>query len=74
MESSLDIVRHERTEQGQGLETENGDRLRPRLPLRWRHRVLRVIAPPSWQGRTLQMLLLVVAALAFCGYYFIDLL
>jgi hypothetical protein len=42
--------------------------------LRWRHRVLRMIAPRSWQGRTLQMVLLWVVALAICGYYFIDLL
>jgi hypothetical protein len=35
---------------------------RPRFPLRWRHRLIRMMAPRTWQGRALQMVILFVIA------------
>ncbi|NVO14263.1 MAG: hypothetical protein HXX10_09535 [Rhodoplanes sp.] len=45
---------------------------KPRFPLRWRHRFLRVLAPRTWQGRFIQLVLataVLIAALYWTGHF-----
>ncbi|MFD2184969.1 hypothetical protein [Rhodoplanes azumiensis] len=44
---------------------------KPRFPLRWRHRLLRMMKPRTLQGVSIQMVLataLLIAALSWSGY------
>jgi hypothetical protein len=45
---------------------------KPRFPLRWRHRLLRALAPRTWQGRLIQLVLataVLIAALYWTGWF-----